>query len=58
MAREHDIIDCGGKYEVHPGARGGWSVVNGETGMVRCSMPDQIEAVRLAESLNSEEESA
>lgn len=50
---EADIIDCGGKYEVHPGAKGGWCVVNSETGQVRSSFADKTEAVALAESLNA-----
>lgn len=53
---ESDIIDCGGKYEVHPKLRGGWAVVNGETGTVRCEFAGKDEAVRVAEELNDEAE--
>jgi hypothetical protein len=56
MNMENDIIDCGGKYEVHPGASGGYAVVNGETGTVRCEFAGQEEAVKLAERLNYEAE--
>lgn len=55
MSETNEIIDCGGKYEVHPGAKGGWCVVNGETGQVRCSYADRDEAVKEAESLNDAE---
>ena len=51
-----DIIDCGGIYEVHPGASGGWAVVNSETGSVRCSFSEQSEAVREARELNGAED--
>ncbi len=40
-----DIIDCGGKYEAHPLAGGGWAVVNGETGDVRCEFGERHDAV-------------
>lgn len=50
------IINCGGKYEVHAGARGGWAVVNSETGEVRCSFATQREAVRVATELIADAE--
>lgn len=50
-----DIIDCGGTYEVHPGAtEGRWYVVNGHTGQVRAEFCSKEEAVEYAEELNSE----
>jgi hypothetical protein len=48
-----DIIDCDGAYEVHPASRGGYAVVNSETGDVRCSFTSCDEAVALARSLNT-----
>ena len=48
------IVDCGGKYEVHPGASGGWAVVNGEAGSVRCEFRDRDKAIGCAEALNAE----
>lgn len=48
----NDIIECDGKYLVHPTVNGGWAVVNGETGQVRCEKADCEEAVRIAKSLN------
>lgn len=48
------IIDCNGKYEVHAGAKGGYAVVNSETGEVRCSFPTEREAVKVATNLNNE----
>lgn len=49
-----DIITLDGKYEVHAGAKGGYAVVNSETGDVRCSFATQAEAVREAKKLNAE----
>lgn len=49
-----EIIDCGGKYEVHPKLNGGWAVVNGETGQVRCEFSDRDEAVKCATELNDD----
>ena len=49
---EEGIIDCGGKYEVHPLPGSGWAVVNGDTGGVRCSYADQESAVKEAKRLN------
>lgn len=51
-----DIIDCGGIYEVHPATGGGWAVVNGESGDVRCEFSDRDEAVACASELNGEAE--
>lgn len=51
---QDQIIDCDGKYEVHAGASGGWSVVNSETGDVRCSFATQREAVKVATELNGD----
>lgn len=51
----NDIIDCGGKYEVHPGSEGGYAVVNSQTGDVRCEFSSQSEAVREAKRLNAAE---
>jgi hypothetical protein len=50
----NQIIDCNGKYEVHAGAKGGYAVVNSETGEVRCSFATEREAVKVATKLNSE----
>lgn len=49
-----EIIDCGGKYEVHPKLQGGWAVVNSDTGEVRCEFAEQSEAVNVATELNDE----
>jgi hypothetical protein len=50
-----EIIDCNGKYEVHP-AHGSWAVVNGETGIVHSETSSREEAVRLARELNQQVE--
>ncbi len=47
---------CDGLYEVHPGATGGWLVVNGESGQVRCAFADRAEAIAEAESLNADDD--
>ncbi len=49
-----EIIDCGGRYEVHPKVSGGWAVVNSDSGDVRSSFADKGEAVALAKRLNAE----
>jgi len=51
---QEQIIDCNGKYEVHPGAKGGYCVVNSETGDVYGSYSTQREAVKIATRLNGE----
>ena len=55
MKTQEDIIDCGGKYEVHPGAKGGWCVVNSETGEVRSSFANKWDAVKVATDLNDDD---
>lgn len=53
---ETAIIDCGGRYEVHPSKDGTtWCVVNGETGQVRASHGSRQDAVRNATALNAQE---
>lgn len=53
---QNEIIDCGGKYEVHPMVNGGYGVVNSESGDVRCTFAGQREAVAEAKRLNAETE--
>lgn len=52
--RMTDIIDCDGIFEVHPGAKGGWSVVNSQKGNVRCSFSDLEHAIDEACKLKDE----
>jgi hypothetical protein len=49
---ESEIIDCGGKYEVHPTNGGGFAVVNSETGNIRYETQYQETAVRWATEAN------
>ena len=49
-----DITILDGKYEVHAGAKGGYAVVNSETGDVYGSYSTQREAVKIATRLNGE----
>ena len=52
------IVECGGPYEVHPGANsegddnGRWVVVNSTTGHVRSGHDTREAAVRVATALN------
>ena len=46
------IIDCDGKYEVHPISDTTWAVVNSETGQVRSKFTSEDDAVEYAEELN------
>ena len=46
------IIDCDGKYEVHPMTDGRWAVVNGYNGQVRTEHDERKEAVAAAEERN------
>ena len=61
MKIKEEIIDCGGKYEVHPGANahtgkrnGLWCVVNSESGEVRTRVESQADAVAEATRLNDD----
>ena len=48
------IVDCGGKYEVHPAADGAtWCVVNSETGAVRNEAVTRLAAIALAKERNA-----
>lgn len=47
------ILDCGGVYEVHPATGGGWAVVNGVTGHVRCELTGRDVAATYARELNA-----
>lgn len=53
MNTQEQIIDCGGIYEVHPAAKGGYAVVNSNTGEVVHSTADKREAVKLAKECNA-----
>jgi len=52
MKTQEQIIDCGGIYEVHPAAKGGYAVVNSSTGEVVHSTESKREAVKMAKECN------
>ena len=55
ITEEDEIIDCGGKYEVHPTENdNGFAIVNGETGAVRSEVAGRDEAVAQATALNAD----
>ena len=48
-----EIIDCDGKYSVHPMPGGSsWAVVNDEAGQEYCEQSSRRDAILIAEDLN------